>query len=95
MARISAPRRRKPPQLEEIIDAFTHPLLDRSTRGSAGWKSYFALIAGINNSPEFGGVPMTKTFAPAAQRFIEAIRRVLCERSVARTKRPARRKVKR
>jgi len=38
---------------------------------------------------------MTKTFAPAVQRFIEAIRRVLCERSVARTKRPARRKVKR
>jgi len=30
LARISAPRRRKP-QLEEIIDAFTHPLLDRST----------------------------------------------------------------
>ena len=37
--------RGQPPQLEEIIDAFTHPLLDRSARGSAGWKSYFALIA--------------------------------------------------
>jgi AcrR family transcriptional regulator len=67
----------QPPRLEEIIDAFTHPLLDRSTRGSAGWKSYFALIAEINNSPEFGGVLMTRTFDPVVQRFIEAIRHAL------------------
>jgi AcrR family transcriptional regulator len=65
------------PGLEEIIDAFTQPLLDRSVRGSAGWKSYFALIAEINNSPEFGGVLMTRTFDPVVQRFIEAIRRAL------------------
>jgi len=69
--------RRKAPSLEEIIDAFTHPLLDRSARGSAGWKSYFALIAEINNSPEFGGVLMTRHFDPVVQRFIEAIRRAL------------------
>lgn len=74
---VIADSRGKPPQLEEIIDAFTHPLLDRSTRGSAGWKSYFALIAEINNSPEFGGVLMTKTFDTVVQRFIEAIRRAL------------------
>ena len=69
--------RGQPPQLEEIIDAFTHPLLDRSSRGSVGWKSYFALIAEINNSPEFGSVLMTKTFDTVVQRFIEAIRRAL------------------
>jgi AcrR family transcriptional regulator len=68
---------RRTPRLEDIIDAFTRPLLDRSTRGSAGWKSYFALIAEINNSPEFGGVLMTRFFDPVVQRFIEAIRRVL------------------
>jgi AcrR family transcriptional regulator len=68
---------RRAPRLEEIIDAFTRPLLDRSTRGSAGWKSYFALIAEINNSPEFGGVLMTRFFDPVVQRFIEAIRRAL------------------
>ena len=71
--------RRKPPKLEDIIDAFTHPLLDRSTRGSPGWKSYFALIAEINNSPEFGGVLMTRYFDPVVQRFIEAIRLALPE----------------
>jgi len=68
---------RKAPTLEEIIDAFTHPLLDRSARGGAGWKSYFALIAEVNNSPEFGGVLMTRHFDPVVQRFIQAIRRAL------------------
>ena len=68
---------RDAPTLEEIIDAFTHPLLDRSARGGAGWKSYFALIAEINNSPEFGGVLMTRHFDPVVQRFIAAIRRAL------------------
>jgi AcrR family transcriptional regulator len=68
---------RKAPRLEEIIDAFTHPLLDRSSRGSPGWKSYFALIAEINNSPEFGGILMTRFFDPVVHRFIEAIRLAL------------------
>ena len=53
---VLATGRRKAPTLEEIIDAFTHPLLDRSARGGPGWKSYFALVAEVNNSPEFGGV---------------------------------------
>jgi AcrR family transcriptional regulator len=74
---LHAAGRRKAPALEEIIDAFTHPLLDRSARGGPGWKSYFALIAEINNSPEFGGVLMTKTYDPVVQRFIAAIRRAL------------------
>jgi AcrR family transcriptional regulator len=68
---------RGPPTLEAIINAFTHPLLDRSARGGPGWKSYFALIAEINNSPEFGGVLMTRHFDPVVQRFIAAIRRAL------------------
>ena len=74
---LAAAERKRPPKLEDIIDAFTHPLLDRSTRGSPGWKSYFALIAEVNNSPEFGGVLMTRYFDPVVQRFIEAIRLAL------------------
>lgn len=68
---------RKPPSLEQIIDAFTHPLLDRSARGGPGWKSYFALVAEVNNSTEFGGVLMTRTFDEVVQRFIKAIRLAL------------------
>jgi len=74
---VLATSRGRTPSLEAIIDAFTHPLLDRSTRGSAGWKSYFALIAEVNNSPEFGGVLMPRHFDPVVQRFIEAIRLAL------------------
>lgn len=68
---------RRPPRIEAIIDAFTRPLLDRSSRGGAGWKSYFALVAEINNSPEFGGILMTRHFDPVVERFIEAIRAAL------------------
>jgi len=73
--------RRRTPTLEEIIDAFTRPLLDRSARGDPGWKSYFALIAEINNSAEFGGVLMSRHFDDVVQRFIATIRRALpdCE----------------
>lgn len=68
---------RRAPRLEDIIDAFTSPLLDRSSRGSPGWKSYFALIAEINNTPELGGVLMSRYFDPVVQRFIAAIRLAL------------------
>jgi AcrR family transcriptional regulator len=63
------------PKVEDIIDAFTHPLLDRSERGGPGWKAYFALIAQVNNSTEFGGMMMTRYFDPVVHAFIAALRR--------------------
>ncbi len=42
------------PTLEQIVNAFTHPLLERSARGGAGWKSYFALVAQVNESARRG-----------------------------------------
>jgi AcrR family transcriptional regulator len=66
-----------PASIESVINAFTYPLLNRSARGGAGWKSYFAIIAQVNNSPEFGGVLMTKHFDPVVQQFIDALRESL------------------
>ena len=66
-----------PPQLDEIIDAFTHPLLNRSGRGGPGWKAYFGLIAQMNNSTELGGVIMTKYFDPVVRVFVDALRDTL------------------
>jgi AcrR family transcriptional regulator len=66
-----------PPDLERVIDAFTRPLLDRSERGGPEWKSYFALIALVNNSPEWGGRMMTEYFDPLVRRFIVAIKHAL------------------
>jgi len=65
------------PSLEAIINAFTQPLLERSARGGPGWKSYFALVAYVNNSPEFGPVMMTRHFDPLVERFIVVTREAL------------------
>ena len=64
------------PSLEAIVNAFTQPLLERAARGGAGWKSYFALIAYVDNSPEFGPM-MTRHFDPLVGRFISVLREAL------------------
>ena len=63
------------PSAEEIISAFTSPLLDLLASDHEKWRHYFALIAQINNSPEWGGELMTKFFDPLVKRFLEALRR--------------------
>ena len=63
--------------VEEIIGAFTDPLLDLLAEDHAEWKYYFQLIAQINNSPEWGGELMTRYFDPLVRRFIEALRKAL------------------
>ena len=65
------------PSLEDIINSFTYPLLERSARGGPGWKSYFALVAQVNNSPEWGPVLMTQYFDPLVERLIAALREAL------------------
>lgn len=61
---------------EAVINAFTYPLNNKSARGGPGWKSYFALVAQINNSPEWGGVMMSQYFDHVVQVFIDALRDV-------------------
>lgn len=65
------------PSVEAIIEAFTEPLLDRSQKGSEGWKSYFALIGQVTNSPEWGVEVMSKYFDPIAQHFLDALQNAL------------------
>lgn len=65
------------PALEAIIGAFTRPLLERWARGGPGWKSYFALVAQVNNSPEFGPQMMARHFDPVVERFISVMRQAL------------------
>jgi AcrR family transcriptional regulator len=67
------------PTVEQIVNAFTHPLLERSARGGPGWKSYFALVAQVNNSPEWGPVLMTQHFDPLVEKFISVLREALPE----------------
>ena len=65
------------PTLEDIVNAFTYPLLERSARGGPGWKSYFALIAQVNNSPEWAPVLMTQHFDPLVEKFIAVLQEAL------------------
>jgi AcrR family transcriptional regulator len=65
------------PSVEAIVHAFTYPLLERSARGGAGWKSYFALIAYVNNSPEFGPELMSQHFDALVTKFISVLREAL------------------
>jgi AcrR family transcriptional regulator len=58
--------------LEAVVNAFMEPLILRSARGGRGWKSYFALIAQVNNSPELS-VLMTRHFDPVVHKFVEVL----------------------
>lgn len=72
---VEARHRDDQPSVEEIIAAFTSPLLDLLAGDHEKWRHYFALIAQINNSPEWGGELMTRFFDPLVKRFLEALRR--------------------
>ena len=65
------------PTVEEIIGAFTMPLLQLLDDDHDKWSHYFQLIAQVNNSPEMGGELMSRYFDPLVSRFIEALRRAL------------------
>ncbi len=65
------------PGVEEIIAAFTEPLLQILEDDPDEWRDYMALIAQINNSPEWGGELMTRYFDPLVSRFLDALRKAL------------------
>ncbi|MEM9530241.1 MAG: TetR/AcrR family transcriptional regulator [Pseudomonadota bacterium] len=65
------------PSVEEIIAAFTNPLLDLLAEDHEKWRHYFALIAQVNSSTEWGGELMTRYFDPLVKRFIAALKRVM------------------
>jgi AcrR family transcriptional regulator len=65
------------PTIEAVVNAFTQPLVERAARGGPGWKSYFALVAWVNNSPEFAPLMMTRHFDPLVERFIAVLREAL------------------
>lgn len=69
--------RNDPAPVEEIIDAFTHPLLRVIVSEDASWRAYFGLIAQVNNNPEWGGKAMSHYFDPLVRRFIDALRNAL------------------
>lgn len=66
----SAPRA---PDTEAVIAAFLNPVLDRMANAGAGWHSYFALLAYVSNSPEWGCTMIGKAFDVVVREFIDAL----------------------
>ncbi|MEH6409079.1 MAG: TetR/AcrR family transcriptional regulator [Hyphomonas sp.] len=62
------------PSVEAIVRAYLGPLLTGPHVAESGWRHYYALIAYVNNSPEWGGKLMTQFFDPLIRRFIDALR---------------------
>lgn len=70
------------PALEDLIDAFTRPFLEKSARGGAGWKSYARLVAQIANSPRWTDTVMATQFDPVARLFIEKAQQALPDSAI-------------
>jgi AcrR family transcriptional regulator len=61
------------PSTEAVVGAFFDPILERLAHAGKGWHSYFALIAYVNNSPEWGKRLMGETFNSTVIEFIRAV----------------------
>jgi AcrR family transcriptional regulator len=61
------------PSTEAVVGAFFDPILERLAHAGSGWHSYFALLAYVNNSPEWGRTMMSKTFDTTVRDFIQAL----------------------
>lgn len=70
------------PSVDDIIDAFTRPLFKRSAEGGQHWHNYLALIAQINNNPEWGSEMMNRFFDPPVHKFLDVLGEALpdCEK---------------
>lgn len=69
--------RNDPAPVEEIINAFTHPLLLKIVSEDATWRDYFGMLAQVNNNPEWGGKTMSRYFDPLVRKFIDALKDAL------------------
>jgi AcrR family transcriptional regulator len=67
----------KGPSVEQIIEAFLHPLEIAQEHADAGLRNYLALVAYANNSPIFGGELISRLFNTLVQEFIGALKQAL------------------
>ncbi len=63
--------------VEGVLVAFFSPIMQWWANGGEGWKSYFRLVAAVNNTPDWGGETMGRYFNPAIQRLILTLRKIL------------------
>ena len=66
-----------PPSVRGIIKAYLRPLLIGQDMSDEGWRNYYALVAYVNNSRDWGGILMSEFFDTMVYRFMEALRMAL------------------
>ena len=62
--------------VEGAVAAFINPMIDLSLYGDPGWKSYFALVAQIDNTP-WGGEIIHRFFDDNVHELIDILQRAL------------------
>ncbi len=62
--------------VEGAVAAFINPMIDLSLHGDAGWKSYFALVAQIDNTP-WGGEIIHRYFDDNVHELIDTLQSAL------------------
>jgi AcrR family transcriptional regulator len=62
--------------VEGAVAAFINPMIDLSLHGDAGWKSYFALVAQIDNTP-WGGEIIHRFFDDNVHELIDVLQSAL------------------
>ncbi len=63
--------------VEGALRAFLDPVLGVAAAGDQGWLNYFALIAQVSNTPEWGGETTSRFFDPVIRRLLQVIRRAM------------------
>lgn len=61
------------PSLEQVIDAFLGPFLDRMENGGEGWTAYAQLLAQISHQARWSDL-LSRLFGETVRRFIRAMR---------------------
>ncbi len=64
-------------EVEGAVRAFLEPVLGVAAAGDRGWLNYFALIAQVSNTPEWGGETTSRFFDPAIHRLLRVLRRAM------------------
>ncbi len=72
-----------PPSVRAIMEAYLKPVLTGKHIPKPGWREYYALVAYVNNSSEWGGKLMSEFFDPMVGRFLEQIKATFPEASDA------------
>jgi AcrR family transcriptional regulator len=63
--------------LEGVIEAFLDPVLEWIAKGGKGWRNYFAILAQVNATPNWGTGVMVKYFDPVIHRLIGLVQKTL------------------